>query len=42
MGPDLLKVLWAFEQLIDPASLAARKLLTNQWEQEYARAACRG
>jgi hypothetical protein len=36
MGPDLLKVLWAFERLIDPASLAARKLLTNQWEQEYA------
>jgi hypothetical protein len=36
MGPDLLKVLWAFEQLIDPASLAARKLLTNQWEHEYA------
>lgn len=36
MGPDLRKVLWAFQQLIDPASLAPRKLLTNQWEREYA------
>jgi hypothetical protein len=36
MGTDLRKVLWAFEHLIQPASLVDRKLLTNQWEQEYA------
>jgi hypothetical protein len=36
MGADLRKVLFAFEQLIEPASLVDRKLLTNQWEQEFA------
>ncbi|MHB0955262.1 MAG: DUF4416 family protein [Pirellulaceae bacterium] len=35
MGADLRKVLFAFEQLIEPASLVERKLLTNCWEQEY-------
>ncbi|MHB8970197.1 MAG: DUF4416 family protein [Pirellulaceae bacterium] len=36
MGSDLRKVLFAFETLIEPASLVDRKLLTNRWEQEYA------
>jgi hypothetical protein len=36
MGSGLIKVLWAFEPLIDPTSLATRKRLTNQWEHEYA------
>lgn len=36
MGSQLLKVLWAFRELIDPASLPERKLAANAWEQEYA------
>ncbi len=37
MGTELTKVLWAFQTLMDPTLLPERKLLTNQWEQEYAR-----
>ncbi len=36
MGPALEKCFWAFEQLVDPESLAARKIETNAWESEYA------
>ncbi len=36
MGPDLVKVFWAFQRLADPAELARWKLLTNQWEAELA------
>jgi hypothetical protein len=36
MGPDLVKVFWAFERPIDPAGLVDVKLLTNRWECEYA------
>ena len=37
MGPDLRKVFFAFEQLIDPATLAERKLQAIAWEYEYRR-----
>ncbi len=36
MGESLRKCFWAFEQLIDPASLVERKIKTNAWEAEYA------
>lgn len=36
MGPHLKKVLWAFERLIDPPELVARKHQANRWEAEYA------
>jgi hypothetical protein len=36
MGAGLKKQFFAFEQLIDPASLAAIKIATNKWEAEYA------
>lgn len=36
MGSQIKKCFWAFEQLMDPESLAQRKLLSNQWEAEYA------
>jgi hypothetical protein len=39
MGPGLKKVFWAFEQPFDPAALAQTKLLTNIWEEEFARIA---
>ena len=39
MGPDLKKVFFAFEQLIDPASLPERKLQAIAWEDEYRRQA---
>lgn len=35
MGPELKKVFWAFERLIDPALLVECKLQTNAWEDEY-------
>jgi hypothetical protein len=35
MGPDLRKVFFAFENLIDPAGLVAWKELSNAWEVEY-------
>lgn len=35
MGPELKKVFWAFEGLVDPARLVEFKLQTNAWEQEY-------
>ena len=35
MGPDLQKVFFALETLIDPASLIERKLQSNRWEAEY-------
>ena len=37
MGPDLRKVFFAFEQLVDPATLAERKLQAIAWEDEYRR-----
>jgi uncharacterized protein DUF4416 len=36
MGTDLNKQFLAFERLIDPVTLAALKLRTNDWEAEYA------
>ena len=39
MGPDLKKVFYAFERLVDPASLAERKLRAIAWEDEYRRQA---
>jgi len=36
MGPGLNKVFWSFANLIDPGTLAGLKLLTNEWEEEYA------
>jgi hypothetical protein len=36
MGSGLVKCFWAFERLIDPASLVERKIETNAWEAEYA------
>lgn len=36
MGPGLRKVFWAFERLVDPATLVDLKLQTNQWEDDYA------
>ena len=36
MGSGLTKAFWAFEPLVDPGELAAAKLATNAWEQEYA------
>ena len=35
MGTGLRKVFLAFERLIDPAELAARKLAANAWEEEF-------
>jgi hypothetical protein len=37
MGSPLHKCFFAFERLIDPASLVERKIETNDWEREYAR-----
>lgn len=37
MGGGLWKQFWALRELIDPATLPARKLLTNDWELECAR-----
>ena len=39
MGADLLKTFFAFESLIDPATLVALKLTSNQWEHDYQRLA---
>ncbi|TWU16405.1 DUF4416 family protein [Allorhodopirellula heiligendammensis] len=36
MGVGLAKVLMAFENFADPGGLADWKLLTNEWEREYA------
>ena len=38
MGEGLKKQFLAFERLIDPASIADTKHLSNRWEQEYASA----
>ena len=35
MGADLKKKLFAFEHLVDPSSLSAIKLQSNEWEHEY-------
>lgn len=35
MGAGLIKTLWAFENLVDPAALIDWKLASNQWEEEY-------
>jgi hypothetical protein len=37
MGSGIRKCFWAFERLMDPGALADLKLLTNQWESDYAR-----
>jgi hypothetical protein len=39
MGSGLVKRFWAFESLMDPATIVDRKLATNAWEVEYALAA---
>jgi len=36
MGADLRKVFFTFERPFDPAELAAVKLETNRWEDEFA------
>ncbi len=36
MGDDLKKQFIAFENLIDPADIAAQKHVSNQWEQQFA------
>jgi len=36
MGEGITKQFFAFERLWDPADLAAVKLMTNDWEEEYA------
>ena len=36
MGSGLSKCFWAFERLVDPATLVERKWQTNAWEAEYA------
>lgn len=36
MGPGLRKSFFAFARLADPGELAAWKLRTNAWEEEYA------
>jgi len=40
MGGGLKKVFFAFDSLIDPAELVARKVQANDWEREYARLGC--
>jgi hypothetical protein len=35
MGPDLKKTFFAFERLVDPVTLAERKLQAIAWEDEY-------
>jgi hypothetical protein len=35
MGPGIKKELWAFERLVNPASLVELKLTSNQWEVEF-------
>jgi hypothetical protein len=37
MGAGLQKCFFAFERLIDPATLVERKIETNAWESEYAK-----
>src|SRR5262245_1428844 len=37
IGPGIRMCFWAFERLMDPAALAGLKLLSNDWESEYAR-----
>jgi hypothetical protein len=37
MGPGIRKCFWVFERLMDPGTLAELKLLSNEWEAEYAR-----
>lgn len=37
MGEGLTKVLWAFAQLQPPERLVDWKLLTNSWEEEFAK-----
>ncbi|HEY2892987.1 MAG TPA: DUF4416 family protein [Pirellulales bacterium] len=39
MGAGIQKCFWAFERLIDQASLPELKLATNQWELDYAKEA---
>jgi hypothetical protein len=39
MGGNLRKTFWVFARPFDPAELPSIKLLTNQWEAEYAAAA---
>jgi hypothetical protein len=37
MGPGIRKCFWVFERLMDPGTLVELKLLSNQWEADYAR-----
>jgi len=37
MGAELLKRIWAFENLISPEQLASIKVTTNRLEEEYAK-----
>ena len=37
MGKSLRKILFAFQELVDPEVLVDDKLTTNRWEQQYAR-----
>lgn len=37
MGQGIRKCFWVFERLMDPGTLAELKLLSNEWETEYAR-----
>jgi hypothetical protein len=39
MGPNLKKIFFAFDSLIDPAALVDLKLASNQWELNYQTAA---
>lgn len=39
MGPGLRKVFWTFAGPFDPGRMAEMKLLTNDWERQYAEAA---
>src|SRR5688572_15345798 len=39
MGKELKKAFFAFERLVDPATLAERKLQAIAWEDEYRRQA---
>ena len=37
MGPDLRKIFFSFQNLIDPTDIATLKKVTNQWEERFQR-----